>query len=409
MKNLKVTLKKGLTKTYQTGIDLLNKTLPKRNRVIVIGNHTIEDNAVGLADYIATHYDMPVYYELSKKYAPYVSHLLSPKVKFLDAASTYKCLFKALTSKYIFYTYPYALAHYSSSKRQKIINVWHGAPYKKMAKGRGRGSTGIPADLTIGTSKLCCEMFSEFFDVPLESVVITGYPRNDMMLNAQKDRAKLREKLVSKLGNYKHFVIWMPTYRLIMGSEVEGTDRMPAGKEMEREGIFQMRNFDAERFNAILKENNALCLVKPHQLFSTNIDESYLSNIKLINNDWIFERDMSLYQFLACTDALISDYSSVMIDYSLLDNPVFCVADDLEEYKKTQGLYFDDHENWVPTELFQNQDDFLKAIEHFLSTGEDSYQVKRHKIRDVYFKYLDNQSSKRIVDFAFENKTLKDN
>ncbi|WP_026452213.1 CDP-glycerol glycerophosphotransferase family protein [Aequorivita capsosiphonis] len=401
------TFKKIYWRSKIKGINFLKKVLPKYNRVIIVGNHRLEDNAISLANYIVENYSTPVYYEISKEYINQAKKFLNPEVKILDSSKKTKELFKALTTKYIFFTYPYSLSNNTNSKRQKMINVWHGVGHKKIAKGRGRGSTGIPADLTIGTSDLSCNMFSEFFDVPIESVVITGYPRNDMMLNAQKDRGKLREKLISKLGNYKHFIIWMPTYRLIMGSEVEGTDRMPAGKKIERENIFQMRNFDAERFNAILKENNALCLVKPHQLFTTDIDESYLSNIKLINNDWIYERDMSLYQFLACTDALITDYSSVMIDYSLLDQPIFCIAEDLEEYKKTQGLYFDDHENWVPTELFQNQDDFLKAIEHFLSTGEDSYQVKRHKIRDVYFKYLDNQSSKRIVDFAFENKTLK--
>lgn len=397
MKNLKVTLKKGLTKTYQTGIDLLNKTLPKRNRVIVIGNHTIEDNAVGLADYIATHYDIPVYYELSKKYFPCVSHLLSPKVKFLDAASTYKCLFKALTSRYVFYTYPYALANYSSSKRQKFINVWHGAPYKKMAMDMGR--PGIPADITIATSDLFQKILSKSFGVPEKSFIITGYPRNDMMLRAQERKSFYKEKLGTIFNNYKKVIIWMPTYRRIQSKE---GDRLPTAKKVDLDQVFQVENFRVQEFNDLLKKHQTLCLVKPHQLYDVNY--SNLSNIKIIDNDWIHSKNISLYQFLACTDALITDYSSVMSDYSLLEQPIFCFSTDLENYKKTQGVYFDDFENWIPSQHLTNQNDFFIAIDQFLATEIDLSQSKRKQIRDLHFKYQDNKGSQRIAEYTIDSK-----
>lgn len=399
MKNFKVILKKGLRRTYQTGIDLLNKTLPKRNRVIVIGNHTIEDNAVGLADYIATHYDIPVYYELSKKYFPYVSQFISPKVKFLDSASSNNCLFKALTSKYIFYTYPYALANYSNSKRQKIVNVWHGVPYKKLAT--DLNLPGIPADTTIATSVLVQNILSKSFEVPLDSVIITGYPRNDMMLKAQENRSLYKQKLESIFNNYKKVIIWMPTYRKVaIGKEI----KKPSDADITTDYIFQVENFNVQEFDEILHKHNTLCVVKPHQLYNLETNFQDLTNIKVIDNNWIYDKKISLYQFLACTDALITDYSSVMSDYSLLDQPIFCFSTDLENYKKTHGLYFDDFKNSVPSRHLDNQIDFFKALDQFLSTRIDKDKIHRRKIRDLHFKYHDTKSSERIAENVLDPK-----
>lgn len=401
MKNNNV-LKTVLRRTYQFVIDLLNRTLPKRNRVLVIGNHNVEDNAVGIADYIARNYDIPVYYELSRQYFPYVSHLLSPKVKFLDSSSTYKCLFKALTSRYIFYTYPYALANYSNSKRQEIVNIWHGVPYKKLAK--DLNLPGIPADTTIATSSLVQKILSKSFGVPLSSVIITGYPRNDMMLKAQENKSLYKQKLGPVFKDYKKVIIWMPTYRRIaIGKGI----KMPSGANVNIDHVLQVENFKAHEFDALLRKHQTLCLVKPHQLYKFENTSKELTNIEIIDNNWIHSKNISLYQFLACTDALITDYSSVMSDYSLLEQPIFCFSTDLDNYKKTQGLYFDDFENSVPSQHYNNQSDFFKALDQFLTTGIDPNQSQRRKIRDLHFQYLDSNSSKRITENVLDPEMKK--
>ncbi len=46
---------------------------------------------------------------------------------------------------------------------------------------------------------------------------------------------------------------------------------------------------------------------------------------------------LQLYEFIHCADALVSDYSSVAIDYLLLDRPLGFTLDDYKEYTQSRG------------------------------------------------------------------------
>ena len=133
-----------------------------------------------------------------------------------------------------------------------------------------------------------------------------------------------------------------------------------------------------------------------------------LSNVQVIDDHWIGAQGLSLYQLMACTDLLITDFSSVMIDYILMDQPVICFSTDFENYKKTQGVYFEDFENWLPTKLIQDQEGFFSLLTELLSTGADPYEEKRKKILDLYFTHQDADSTQRIVTHVFNNfNTIK--
>lgn len=389
-----------LRRFKNSAINLLNKLSPKRNRIIVIGNHKIEDNAIEIANYLVDNCKLDIYYEVSEEYIDQVSKLLSSRIKLIKTTSSLK-LIKYITTKYIFYTYPFGFAFYSSSKRQKLVNIWHGIALKNLAKGRNKSSPGIPADWTIASSPLTQKMFSELFGVPEKSVLITGYPRNDMLLKAKEEKEILKQNLPESVRKFREIIIWMPTYRILQS---DSQDKLPTHQKVNLDQIFQVQDFQVHKFNELLKENNVLCLVKPHQLYDLNIENSQFSNIIFIDNDWIYEQGLSLYQFLACTDILISDYSSVMLDYILLDQPIFCLATDLEEYKKTQGLYFDDYENWVPAKHHDRQTEFFEELQDYLETKEDKRKLKRYELKNIYYSYHDTNASKRIMGELIEDK-----
>jgi CDP-glycerol glycerophosphotransferase (TagB/SpsB family) len=371
----------------------LNKLVPSFNRILIIGNKGLACNAVELANYISDRYDFPVYFAVSDEFRPYAKELLSPNIRLVAYSRNFFqiviLLCRYFSSKYIFSTHGY---NYGSSKEQMLINVWHGAGHKRIRL--LRGDSGVPADMTVATSKLSKEMFSKFFGVPVESIFISGYPRNDLMLRAKQDNYSIKTKMNPSLNDYDKVLFWMPTFRR---SSAKST---PKVEGLTAEKIFHIKNFNINQFNAILKKHNTLCLVKPHYLYLFNDEIANLNNVKSIDDEWIHKQGITLYHLLACTDALITDYSSVMIDYTLLEQPIFCLATDLEEFKKTQGLYFDDYENWVPTKLLQKQADFFDALEKFLSTGKDPHEVKRKKIRDLYFKYQDANSAQRIAEYV---------
>jgi CDP-glycerol glycerophosphotransferase (TagB/SpsB family) len=368
----------------------LNKLLPKFNRILIVGNKKLPCNAVELANYISNQYKIPIYFAVSNEFRTYAKKLLSPNIRLVTySGNSFK--FIALTSKFVFSTHGF---NYGSSKKQMLINVWHGVGHKRIRLSREQGENGIRADVTVATSELSKKMFSEFFGVPAESVLISGYPRNDLMLRAKQDKWSIKTKRIPALNNYDKVIFWMPTFRRISATS------NPIDEKLAADEIFHVQNFNVTQFNNILKKHNTLCLVKPHYRYLLNDEQPKLTNIKSIDDEWIYKQGITLYHLLACTDALITDYSSVMIDYTLLEQPIFCLATDLEEFKKTQGLYFDDYENWVPTKLFQNQTDFFEALEKFLLTGKDPHEVKRKKIRDVYFEYQDTNSAQRITEYV---------
>jgi CDP-glycerol glycerophosphotransferase (TagB/SpsB family) len=373
----------------------LNKLVPKLNRVLIVGNESLPSNAVALANYMSDQYDIPVYFAVSNEARPYANELLSPDIRLVTYSNKLFqriVLFsKYFSSKYIFSTHGF---HFGSSKKQTLVNVWHGVGHKRLRLARGQGENGMPADMTVATSELSKKMFSEFFGVPADSVFISGYPRNDLMLHAKQNRHSIKTKTNPPLNDYNKILFWMPTFRR------SSVKRNPVGKKLSAGEIFHVQNFNVNQFNDILKKHNTLCLVKPHYMYSFNEGIANMDHVKSIDDDWIHKQGITLYHLLACTDALITDYSSVMVDYTLLEQPIFCLATDLEEFKKMQGLYFDDYENWVPTKLLENQTDFFDALEEYLCTGKDPYEAKRKKIRDVYFQYQDDNSAQRIAEYV---------
>jgi CDP-glycerol glycerophosphotransferase len=388
----------------------LNKVSPKFNQVLVKGSNTIENNAIEVANYISLKKQVPVYFAVNPPYMAHARKLLLPKIKLISYYS-FRYWRIYFTSKYIFSSHGNFLEE--RTKNQVAVNIWHGVGHKRI--GLLRDTVGIYADLTVATSDLTRKYFSDSFGVPPERVFVSGYPRNDSMLRAKKYAVKLKKQLTPDLSAYKKVIIWMPTFRR------ERTGKI-VRKGLEEGNPFQIEGFDDMAFDQLLKKHQTLCIIKPHK--NSNIDQinkpmpakhtqvgpngKKYSNLVEIDDHWIGDQGISLYQLIACTDILVTDFSSVMMDYILMDQPVVCFSTDLEEYKNTQGLYFEDIENWLPTKLVQNQEDFFRLLTQLLTKGEDPYQEKRKEIRDLFFTYKDANSTERLVEHVFRNfKTIK--
>lgn len=375
-----------------------NLYLPKNHQVIVLGNTKMESNAVEMANYIHANYDIPVYYLVTRTFMESGKKILSPGIKLVEYGPRFRFILS--TSKYVFSTHPSSKGIFTGSlaRKQVLVNVWHGVFYKNIRK--LRGESGIPADVTVGTSILTKKMFSEAFGVEPESVFISGYPRNDIMLRAHAESSVLKSRVKPDLNSYSKVLLWMPTFR-----RAESGDILKQG--LEPNNPFQVEGFDDDSFNELLKSQNALCLIKPHYFGADDIAFKKYSNILVIDDDWIVQQGITLYHLLACMDALVTDYSSVIIDFLLLDKPVLCFSTDYENYKNTQGLYFENFEDWIPTEFHRSQEDFFKAVEGILLTGEDGYEEKRQKLRDIFFTYKDAHSAERLCTQVFKDQVKK--
>ena len=377
-----------------------NFICPKRNHIAVLAGERgnpkrkqrnnkrnavkVEDNAIVLANYLAEHYDIKIYFIALEEFESFSNIFLNKKIRFVKRR-TAKAFFILISSKFLFFTHQGYIT--KSSRKQKLINLWHGVGHKKIVKLKGT-IKGINADYTLVTSELIKDKFSKAFGISKSSTIMAGYPRNDILIKAQYE-IKNKVRKTFDLDGYDKILIWMPTFRTLNKLAFDESD------------VFGIHDFDLKRFQDLLHKHNSICLVKPHHQIRNFSFDINLENIKVIDDFWVNEKGYLLYQFLGSTDALITDFSSVMIDYSLLNNPIFCVATDLQEYKQSGNLYFEDFENWIPTEFHNNQETFFIDVEDFLRNNKDKYVDKRNSIKNLYFRYQDNESCKRIAQEVF--------
>lgn len=113
-------------------------------------------------------------------------------------------------------------------------------------------------------------------------------------------------------------------------------------------------------------------------MFWKNIDFTALSNTNTLSNDDFCSAGVQMYEFLSLTDALISDYSSVAIDYLVLNKIAFAL-DDYGIYSETRVFVFENPLDYMPGHhLFEMED--LKSFIHCVSMGEDEYVVQRRNV-----------------------------
>lgn len=359
------------------------------------GNKNLDDNTLSIAKFIYENYKIKIYFGVSKQYEKYAKKLLPPGINVIQTRS-FTYFIKYLTSRYIFFTTGSFLN--SFSKRQVTVNVWHGILYKRVKK--LRGYPGIPAHLTVATSPLTKVMFSEAFGVLEKDVVSSGYPRNDVMLEAKDNISIIRANVGSNFLPFKKIILWMPTFRQ---NSIKGLTQ--DGQFMDNP--FNLDTFDVFQFNEFLKKYEILCLIKPHPAAQKNNHLSDFSHLKFIDDKWIARKGITLYQLVACSDILLSDVSSIIADYLLMNNPILCVCSDLEIYKSTRGFYFENIEDWLPSNVLDNQEDMVNSLENLFLTGIDPYEEKRKKIRDSFFSDQDAFSTQRLVESVFKSSVQK--
>ena len=94
---------------------------------------------------------------------------------------------------------------------------------------------------------------------------------------------------------------------------------------------------------------------------------------------------------------MISDYSSVAVDYLVTDRPIGFTLDDFDTYKNERGFFWDNVRDWLPGSELYTYDDMFNFIKEVLS-GNDPGREKRQSISEQMQKYKDDQNSARVFE-----------
>lgn len=180
--------------------------------------------------------------------------------------------------------------------------------------------------------------------------LITGQPRNDFMFE------KVDTIILKNFKKTQKMIIWLPTYR-----------KSDVGISINNGiSIFNNINIDNfEKLNNILKNQDITLIIKPHPMEKINMSQEY-SNIQIVDNNLLNMYGVNLYSLLRHTDVLITDYSSVFIDFLLTKKPIYFYTPDKDIYKNDRGFIYDLFiEPEIDRYVLSSFDELLKIIENF--------------------------------------------
>ena len=374
-------MKKIITRSLAKLVFLFNCVIPKKkNGVIFYSFPDYSDSCRAIFEKMAELnleklYDITWVVNDINKYRK-----LFPNVRFVKQKSVFS-MYHMCRSRYIIRSHSFWGNRYVKNKQIMCI-AWHGMHIKgftSAAYGKPKNSF----DHFCVTSPAFAEIYSKAWNADLDRFDITGLPRNDYMFASA-------ENLIRKLGLdcYKKLIIWMPTFR---GSTVGG--RGVEGIQSEF-GIPTLTRNDLPILNEKLKEKECCMLFKLHPWAVDNIGDMAFSNIRVINNSDIPE-PFSLYHLIGQMDAMISDYSSVWVDYLLLDRPIGFAFNDLEDYKKSRTMVFEPIEDYMPGMKIKGIEGVIGFIDSLFM--DDLYAEERKRIRDLFITHQDSSNTERYL------------
>ncbi|MFD8212769.1 CDP-glycerol glycerophosphotransferase family protein [Streptomyces sp. NPDC059697] len=273
------------------------------------------------------------------------------------------------------------------------IQTWHGSALKRMGfdepewklKSREEQAeqqrTLDRFDRFLIRSEHDVRTLARAFRLQERTLLRVGYPRNDALVQAkQREEAtgqRERGALAAEFGipEDKQILLYAPTFR------------QRGGKRR-----FELP-FDVERFADTFGDRYVL-LVRSHYLNHVVLPPSVRGRIIDVTN----YHDMT--PLLALADGLITDYSSVMFDYSLLDRPMFFFTYDYDEYvHEGRGTYFDLLER-APGPVVRTEDE-LHAVLDSLEEQKVKYAAPRERFVADFGEFDQGNAAQSIVDQFF--------
>ena len=275
-------------------------------------------------------------------------------------------------------------------KENIYLQTWHGTPLKKLGMDMDSvnmaGQTDINDykekfknntrtwDYLLAQNHYSSEIFKRAF--AFDKTILEGYPANDI-LYAENNKESI-EKVKDRLGvpKDKKVVLYAPTWR---------------DDNFYKKGHYRMDiQLDLDKMQAELG-NEYVVLLRMHYLITNNINIDKYDGFVLNYSD-----GYDIQELYLISDVLITDYSSVMFDYSNLKRPIIFFTYDIEQYRDSlRGFYFDFEEE-APGPLVTDTEgviDSLKSLEEI----NEKYKEKQIDFYNKFCHIDDGHAAENIL------------
>lgn len=276
--------------------------------------------------------------------------------------------------------------YFHKREEQVYANIWHGTPLKtmgmdikqrKFADHKNIQRNFLFADYFVSPNQYTYEKLLRSHDVETifnGQILDTGYPRVDLMFNA--NQTKVRERLGVPSG--KKIMLYAPTWRGRLNEEENESKKL-----LQDLGKLQKHT-----------DEDTVVLLKSHYYTRKFFKGQGMEHL-------LVPEELDTNELLAVVDVLITDYSSIFFEFLPTKRPVIFYAYDESDYQTTRGTYIPMNE--LPGPLCRTVDEVIERIQDLDSVKKEYQDVYEHFLQKFCY-HDDGQATARFVDTVFHGK-----
>lgn len=341
----------------------------------------MSDYAAGLTDNLKLVYDRMVERGLDREYELMTLTRPSPHAG-RGPADRLRLPLLLATADTIVIDKDQPVLHRVASAGQRIIQVWHSSGaiktvgYSRIGMPRGPdpwSRTHKDYTYAIVSGEFDVPLYAEAFGIPEERVIPTGIPRMDRFFD-ERARAAGREAALAAFpaARDRMVILFAPTFRGQL-----------------REATYDLGVLDYARLHALCLEKDAVFIIRLHpQVRQPLVIPPTFADRLLDGSSAV----MDAPDLLFATDLLITDYSSIVFEYSTLGRPMLFFAYDLEEYRAERDVYVP-YEEFVPGKIVRTLDELVDAIRR------DDYEIEKvAPFAARHFAHPEGGATDRVIE-----------
>ena len=239
-------------------------------------------------------------------------------------------------------------------------------------------------DYVLSTTSFMTDIFSQAFRVPKSRCIEFGYPRNAILTADETVRKTFIRRyeseemvdLIDRMGHFSKVLLYMPTWR-------------------DTQRTLCTQNMDLDRLNEVLALHNELMILKPHPMVHVDVDERQYSNLLFL------DPMMDVYPLLPYVQVLVTDYSSILYDFLLMEGKeAFLYTYDYEEYVKERDFIYP-FDEYVTGNRVNDFEGFLRCVERHDYAIDPT---ERQRLLQVFWGETVHYNSSGMIMEFFEIK-----
>ncbi|WP_241648153.1 bifunctional glycosyltransferase/CDP-glycerol:glycerophosphate glycerophosphotransferase [Pediococcus acidilactici] len=386
-----------LTNLQSKLLNYLGQVLPKTDIAIFESffGRQYSDNPKAIYEYMKIHYpNIKSYWNVNPEYEQYfIDHNIPYVQRF-----SFKGIWKQARAKYWF-TNVRRPFRWNKPKDTIVVQTWHGTPLKtigtdvqqvtmpgvtRMKYHKQVARDSARWDYLLTPNPYSYEIMQRAFRKQYPQLLPTGYPRNDRLSQPSfSEINSIKKQLGIKDGS--KVVLYAPTWR---DNDYVRADHFKAELHLD------LKKFLSET------SSDTCILIRTHYLIANNLDLSGYGNRVINVSDYEDITDLYLI-----SDLLITDYSSVFFDYSILRRPILFFAYDLKAYANDiRGFYVDYHAT-VPGPIVETNEALMPLIKRALHEPATFVNTRKYKtFLNKFAIWEDGHATERLLKTVLEQQ-----